>query len=575
MRRVLTAAIVAGAGLLVGVATPALSVRPPAPRAVDFELAVHASAGARTAGALAVTTPALRAPHRFDLLGFRWSSAGRVDVRVRVRTGRRWSRWVTAQSAEDHGGDRGPPLRGTDPVWAGGADAFQLRLSRPVRGLRVHFVNVTGTKTAVDRARTAVRRIAHAAMVAIAASAARAQGAAGPPEIVPRAAWGADQCPPRVEPSYGQVQLAFVHHTVTANDYAPDDSAAMVLAICRYHRNANGWNDIGYNFLVDRYGKVFEGRAGGVDQAVVGAQAQGYNTQSTGIANLGTYGQAPVSDAALGAMARLIGWKLPLHGAPVSGTVTVVSAGGSDNRHPSGTPVTFDRIAGHRDGDATECPGDALYAQLPALRSLAAQGSAPPAAPTALTLSAARSRVRFPAAASLAGRLTLPDGTPLAGAAVRVEAAIASTFRPVTSALTADDGSWSASVAVTSTSALRASYPGDGAHAAVTSPAVSVGVVPRLGARALARRVRAGHGVLVAGALRPARAAVVVRWARAGASGAYGRAAARRVPLRSGRLRVRIPLRRPGLYRLRVVFAGDAGNLPVRSRTLYVRAVRR
>src|SRR6185503_14618684 len=109
------------------------------------------------------------------------------------------------------------------------------------------------------------------------------------PEIISRDQWGASACPPRAPPQYGEVKLAFIHHTVSATDYAPDDSAAMVLAICRYHRNSNGWNDIGYNFLVDRYGKIFEGRAGGVDQAVIGAQAQGYNSQSTGIANLGTF----------------------------------------------------------------------------------------------------------------------------------------------------------------------------------------------------------------------------------------------------------------------------------------------
>ena len=87
------------------------------------------------------------------------------------------------------------------------------------------------------------------------------------------------------------MQLAFVHHTVSANDYGPEDSAGIVLGIAKYHRDTNGWNDIGYNFLVDKYGQIFEGRAGGIDQAVIGAQAQGYNSHSTGIANLGTFSE--------------------------------------------------------------------------------------------------------------------------------------------------------------------------------------------------------------------------------------------------------------------------------------------
>ena len=175
--------------------------------------------------------------------------------------------------------------------------------------------------------------------------------------------------------------MAFVHHTVSANEYGPGDSAGIVLGICRYHRDANGWNDIGYNFLVDRFGQVFEGRAGGVDQAVVGAQAQGYNSNSTGVAVIGTHETVPVGDMTLGALAILIGWKLALHGVTPTGQISIQSAGGSLNRYPSGTPVTFERISGHRDGDETSCPGAALYAQLPALR-VAAQRVAPPPSAT-------------------------------------------------------------------------------------------------------------------------------------------------------------------------------------------------
>ena len=129
------------------------------------------------------------------------------------------------------------------------------------------------------RALPTARRAACRAAPRAAAREAGPPGGAAPPPIIPRSEWGGDSVPPRAGPLYGEVQIAFVHHTVTANDYAPEDSAAIVLGIARYHRNTNGWNDIGYNFLVDQYGQIFEGRAGGIDQAIVGAQAQGWNSR--------------------------------------------------------------------------------------------------------------------------------------------------------------------------------------------------------------------------------------------------------------------------------------------------------
>jgi len=306
------------------------------------------------------------------------------------RSGGRWTRWVTVGEYTEDAPDPGrgePEAHGLSmPVWVGEADEVQYRLSRPVRGLRLHFVNVRGTATAADRARTAVRRVASAAVSSIAGLFRGGAKAAQPqPAIVSREDWGAGDCPPRSAPDYGVVKAAFIHHTVNANDYTREEAPSIVLAICRFHRNSNGWNDIGYNFVVDKFGTIYEGRAGGVDQPVVGAQAQGYNAQSTGIANLGEFTSVKQTPAALAAIARLIRWKLPLHGIPTSGSTTLVSAGGASNRYAAGTHVGVRRISGHRDVDATSCPGDALYAQLPALRMLV--GSIGPAG-TGTTLTA-------------------------------------------------------------------------------------------------------------------------------------------------------------------------------------------
>ena len=109
------------------------------------------------------------------------------------------------------------------------------------------------------------------------------------PRMVSRAAWGANESIRRASPDHSDtVKAAFVHHTVQTNSYSPSESAALVRAGYLYHVRTRGWNDIGYNFLVDRYGRVFEGRYGGVTRAVLGAHAGGFNTNSTGVARLGT-----------------------------------------------------------------------------------------------------------------------------------------------------------------------------------------------------------------------------------------------------------------------------------------------
>jgi hypothetical protein len=191
----------------------------------------------------------------------------------------------------------------------------------------------------------------------------------------------------------------------------------MLRAIFAFHRYVRGWNDIGYNFVIDAYGRIFEARAGGIDEPVVGAQAGGYNLVSSGVAVLGTFTSSPISTAAGRALEHLLAWKLSLHGRPAAGRVTVRvdPAGALYSRFPANALVSLPRIAGHRDGDSTDCPGDALYSELPAIRSrvrtlaprpLRATLALSPQAPGAL----------------LSGGLNFLDGLPLAGAPVLIQA---------------------------------------------------------------------------------------------------------------------------------------------------------
>jgi len=361
-------------------AAPALSTERWRPPALDFELSLPDTGLARAAGSGLWTSRPIEPGKRFDLVGLRWERTERpVEVWMRTRSAEDgWSRWVAAEGEINEPASAG--------VWAGGADAFQVAFDQRPRGLRAHLVNTTGSATPRQRAATAVRSALNTAVIATVGTAtAWAQGGSGPPAMVAREAWGAAQCPPREAPSYGEVKLGLVHHTVSTNDYAPSEGAAIVLAICRYHRNSNGWSDIGYNFLVDRYGTIYEGRAGGIDRAVIGAQAQGFNAVSTGVAALGTYTSAPPPGAQVSAIADVLAWKLPAHGAPTTGEVVATSAGGSQNRYPAGRQVTFQRISGHRDAGKTTCPGDAMVANFEALRSMAAARQQPLAGPGTAT----------------------------------------------------------------------------------------------------------------------------------------------------------------------------------------------
>lgn len=481
-------------------------------------------------------TPALRAAGGFELVGASWrGAAGSIVLRV-LRADGRWTRWTTVGAGE--------------PVWSGAARAVQLRGTRPLRGLRVRFVALGGAAPA------------HAPR-AVPAS-------AGGPPIVPRSGWDPqDTCRPRAPAAYGRVDFAVVHHTESLSFYTPQQSAAIVLGICLFHRDVNGWNDIGYDLLVDRYGTVFEGRAGGVGEPVLGAQAGGWNALSTGIAMIGSYSAAAPPPEALRALERALAWKLSLAGLPATGSVLERSTGSDpvDNRWPRGALVRFQRISGHRDADNTDCPGNALYALLPQIRRAVA--ALMPAPSDRLTLSPVGAPVDQ-APLPLTGRLALADGQRPAGVSVTVQQrGGVGGWRAVATARTGADGVWSAAPTLLTSGPLRA------VAGSVVSPPVEALVQAGVQLHVSARHLRAGGTLTVAGTTTPAKAHVVVLLARRGAGGAYGRP--RRIAAATGgdSFSAVARLAQPGFYRVVALTSADTLNAAGSSPAVLVRVLRR
>jgi hypothetical protein len=350
------------------VAAPALSSQPYMPAAVDFEqdlptLARIASPYARASdghpgeGTVSHRSGVISAPERFDLVGLA-RELRPLELRARDEGGA-WSDWIETANG--------------DPVYFGGADELQMR----TRGWRpegtLHYVNVSGTTSTVSSLLTAARQSINGAFVSVGGLlGAEAVAAANKPDVIRRSEWGATAkeggCKPRANPEYGKVKSAAVHHTVSATRYSEAEAPGIVLAICRFHRNGNGWNDVGYNALVDRFGNIYEGRAGGLGKPVVGAHAQGFNAQTSGVASISDHSKVEISRPSLNGIADFVAWKLAKHNVPARGKATLISAGGDASRYPKGRRVRVPRIIGHRAVGLTSCPGDLLDAKLPKLR---------------------------------------------------------------------------------------------------------------------------------------------------------------------------------------------------------------
>jgi hypothetical protein len=280
-------------------------------------------------------TTAAAAP-RFNMVGLHWRGSGGVLYRTRSLVGG----WGTWRAADDDDNVANSWHLG-NLIWTGTSTAIRFRTRGHVSRLRAYYIWSPDEQLGTRRLQIA-----------------------GAPPIIPRLSWGADESIRRAPPQYtSTISFAVVHHTAGSNNYTRAESAAIVRGIELYHVQGNGWNDIGYNLLVDKYGQVFEGRYGGVDRNVIGAHAQGFNTGSVGVSVLGDYGTRQIPAAAKAALEQVLAWRLDLaHVDPLS---LLPWRSGGNPRFPAGVPVVLRAISGHRDTGFTDCPGTAFYAQLP------------------------------------------------------------------------------------------------------------------------------------------------------------------------------------------------------------------
>ncbi|WP_285595932.1 peptidoglycan recognition protein [Kineosporia sp. NBRC 101731] len=309
-----------------------------------------------------VLTPK-RGTSAFQTVGVTWKgrkTAPDVTIQVRTRQQGAWGAW---QGLDDDAGDDVMATKdvrgGTDPLYVGPSDGVQAKVTAQSGKLpsEMRLELVDAGSSDYDQVAAAVQPAGYG------------PAQAGRPTIMTRAQWGADEsrvkCSPTVTTT---VKAVVMHHTAGNNRYAAAQVPSILRGDYAYHLS-RGWCDIGYNALVDKYGRIWEGRAGGLDRAVTGAHAGGFNTNTFGVSVIGNYDVTRPTASSVNAVARLFAWKLNQYHRDPNGSTRLTSAGGGTARYPAGRTVTLPVIMGHRNTGYTACPGRYLYPYLPAIRS--------------------------------------------------------------------------------------------------------------------------------------------------------------------------------------------------------------
>ncbi len=388
------------AGELTGPATGGLeALRTPAPRQ---DGASRSAVPDQAAGVALLTEPL--ATEEFYVAGVTWDGADAMPadavVSLRVMEAGEWQEW--AELEVESGADEASATGGTEPYIAAGAEAVQVQVSgaadRLPAGLRltltpdhpgdevvvVDDADAASVAPSVDpvapepapapafeRATEPTNAPAAAATARAESSAVMAASTAPRPSITSRAGWGANESLMRWRPSYANLRAVVVHHTAGTNNYTRAQSASIVRGIYHYHAVTRGWGDIGYNYLIDKWGRLYEGRSGTLAATPgtmpVGAHAAPFNTGTMGVSVMGDYTKVGVPQVAMDAMADVIAWEFARAGLDPTTRSGFISPGTA--ARPQGQ--NLGRVFAHRDVSATACPGNDIYGRIGSLATAA------------------------------------------------------------------------------------------------------------------------------------------------------------------------------------------------------------
>ena len=326
----------------------------------------------------------------FKMVGFTWTKplkTNLADATMLLRsksTSGKWSDWTELEPIQTAGKPSAKHPGGTEPVWVGDSKEIQVALAD--NGFAIPAAESTGDALVgqiLGSGSDVLKNLAGTVFPELTAALLNPDSLlslgssmlttlSGGPQVISRAAWGADESircsQPTISPS---LDGAIVHHTAGSNDYTAAQSAEIVRGIYAYHARTMNWCDIGYNVLVDKYGQIFEGAFGGLDRNVEGTHTGGFNKNTVGVSLIGNLDEVAPSGPMLAAAGRFLKWRLNKAGRSASGTANLTSEYFTQSKFPAGTQTHLPMIAGHRDYNSTSCPGNLGYPALAQIRALA------------------------------------------------------------------------------------------------------------------------------------------------------------------------------------------------------------